>query len=295
VKVCGLTIVRNAVRYGYPVIESIESILPLCDRFIVAVGQSDDGTRELIESIDDPRIEMLDTFWDPKLTEGGKVLAAETNKALDAVPQDFDWCFYIQADEVFHEQFQPAVRKAMEDNLKRPEVEGLIFRYVHFYGTFDYVCDSRRWYRHEIRVVRNDRNIRSWNDAQGFRWSDGRKLKGVKIGADMYHYGWVRPPKLMQAKVEGARDYWSSDSKHLKSADQDSDEFSFELGYDSLSRFEGTHPAVMQERLARLDWHPELSTRYKRFSLRYRLLYWIERLTGKRLFENRHFIEIKPN
>jgi hypothetical protein len=105
----------------------------------------------------------------------------------------------------------------------------------------------------------------------------------------------VRPPKLMQAKVEGARDYWSSDSKHLKSADQDSDEFSFELGYDSLSRFEGTHPAVMQERLARLDWHPELSTRYKRFSLRYRLLYWIERLTGKRLFENRHFIEIKPN
>jgi len=117
VKVCGFTIVRNAVRFDYPIVEAIASILPLCDRFIVAVGDSDDGTRELITSIGDARIEILDTVWDPALKEGGKVLAAETNKALDAIPPAYDWCFYIQADEVVHERYLPAIRSAMEDYL----------------------------------------------------------------------------------------------------------------------------------------------------------------------------------
>lgn len=292
-KVCGFTIVKNAVRFDYPAVEAIRSILPVCDRMVVAVGDSDDGTRDLIASIGDPKIEILDTVWDPALKEGGRVLAAETNKALDAIPHDYDWCFYIQADEVVHERYYPAIRAAMEEHLHNPAVQGLLFRYRHFYGTYDYVADSRRWYRQEIRIVRNDRSIRSWNDAQGFRWKDGSKLTAAQSGAEMCHYGWVRPPKLMKDKVDGAKEFWSPDSKHIRTMDRPEEEYLYEQNYDSLRRFEGTHPAVMQDRLERLDWHPELSAKRKRLSLRYRLLYWIERTTGVRLFENRHFVEYR--
>lgn len=292
-KVCGFTIVRNAVRFDFPAVEAIRSILPVCDHVIVAVGDSDDGTRDLVASIGDPKIEILDTVWDPALKEGGRVLAAETNKAKDAIPPDYDWGFYIQADEVVHERFHPAIRASMQDHLHNSAVHGLLFRYRHFYGTYDYVADSRRWYRNEIRIVRNDRSIRSWNDAQGFRWHDGRKLTAAHSGAEMYHYGWVRPPKLMKEKVDGAKAYWSPDSKHIRTMDRPGEEYRYEQNYDSLRRFEGTHPAVMQPRLERLDWHPDLSTRVKRLSPRYRLLYWIERMTGVRLFENRHFVEYR--
>jgi hypothetical protein len=257
------------------------------------VGDSDDGTRELIASIGDAKIEILDTVWDPALNEGGKVLAAETNKALDAVPQDIDWCFYIQADEVLHERYLPAARSAMEAYLGNPTVEGLLFRYRHFFGTYDYVADSRRWYRHEIRIIRNERSIRSWNDAQGFRRQDGSKLNAAHSGAEMYHYGWVRPPKLMKDKVEGAKAYWSPDSKHIRTMDRPGEEYLYEQNYDSLDRFDGTHPGVMRERIEQLNWHPELSTARKRLSFRYWLLYWVERATGVRLFENKHYIEYR--
>ena len=152
-KVCGFTIVRNAVKYSYPAVESIKSILPICDKMVVAVGNSSDGTLELIKSINDDKIIIIETVWDDTLREGGQVLAVETNKALDAIPSDTDWCFYIQADEVVHEKYHPIIRKEMEKWVNNPKVEGLLFKYLHFWGTFDYVGISRKWYRREIRIV----------------------------------------------------------------------------------------------------------------------------------------------
>jgi hypothetical protein len=169
----------------------------------------------------------------------------------------------------------------------------LIFNYTHFYGTYDYVADSRRWYRSEIRIIRNNKEIRSWNDAQGFRFKNATKLTGVFIDATMYHYGWVRPPKLMKDKVDGAKQYWSVNSKHVRTIDQQSDEFNYEKGIDSLQHFNGSHPQVMQQRIDNLNWHPDLSIKKKKFKPRYFVLYWFERFTGYRPFENKHFIEYK--
>src|SRR5688572_24256141 len=97
-KVCGFTFIRNAVKYDYPVVEAIMSVLPLCDKFIVVVGNSDDNTRNLIERIGQDKIKIIDSTWDETLREGGRVLAEETNKAIDALPDNYDWGFYIQAD-----------------------------------------------------------------------------------------------------------------------------------------------------------------------------------------------------
>src|SRR5689334_19405062 len=101
-KVSGFSFIRNAVKYKYPIEEALRSILPLCDEIVVAVGRSEDNTRELVASID-PKIRILDTVWDDSLREGGKVLAVETDKAYRALDPNSDWCVYIQGDEVLHE------------------------------------------------------------------------------------------------------------------------------------------------------------------------------------------------
>ena len=294
-KVCGFSFVKNAVKFDYPVVEAITSILPVCDKFIVAVGDCDDGTRKLIESIGSDKIEIIDTIWDPTLREKGRVLASETNKAFDAIPTDYDWCFYIQGDEVLHEKYLSEIEKSMYKYLDVKEIDGLIMNYTHFYGTYDYYADSRRWYRSEIRIIKNNKGIRSWNDAQGFRWKDGTKLTGKFIDAAMFHYGWVRPPKLMKDKLEGSKQYWSVNSKHIKTIEQSSEEFKYEDGIDSIELFTGDHPKVMVSRINNLNWHPQLSIRKKKFNTRYFVLYWFEKIFNYRPFENKHFIEFKES
>jgi hypothetical protein len=167
--VSGFTFINQAVRFDYPIVEAIQSILPLCDEVVVAVGDAQDGTRELIESIDSSRIRIVDTVWDPSLREGGRVLAVETDKAYASISTQADWAVYIQGDEVLHEDDIPVIRKAMQDHLDRSEVDGLLFNYRHFYGSYDFVGASDRWYAHEVRVVRALPSIKSFRDAQGFR------------------------------------------------------------------------------------------------------------------------------
>ena len=114
-KVVGFTFIRNAIKYDYPVEEAIRSILPLCDEVIVNVGNSEDATEELISRIDPSKIKIVNSVWDESLMEGGRVLAAETDKAYQQIPNDADWCIYIQADEVIHEKYYPAILAAYEE------------------------------------------------------------------------------------------------------------------------------------------------------------------------------------
>ena len=187
-KVAGFTFVRNAIKYDYPIIEAIQSILPICDLLVVAVGDSEDGTLALIQSIDNPKIKIIETVWDDSLREGGRVLAVETDKAFAAIPDDYDWAFYIQGDEVVHEADLPKIKSAMEEHLNHPNVDGLLFKYRHFFGSYDYIGDSLRWYPHEIRVVRKKKSIYSYRDAQGFRKGEDQKLNVVPIDAYIHHY-----------------------------------------------------------------------------------------------------------
>jgi glycosyltransferase involved in cell wall biosynthesis len=274
--VSGFTFIRNAVRYDYPILEAIRSILPLCDEVVVAVGRSEDGTRELIEGLGDPRIRIVDTEWDDSLREGGRVLAVETNKALAAVAPQSDWCVYIQGDEVLHEGGLPAVREAMRTADDR--ADGLLFAYKHFYGSYDYVGASAGWYRHEIRAIRPGRGIFSYRDAQGFRKAPDRPLNVVRVGATVHHYGWVKEPAAMQRKQESFHRMWHDDAwvaQHVVPAE------AFDYGRElrHLARFTGTHPAVMAERIARRNWTFETDISVDRRTLKDRVkLFCAERL-----------------
>ena len=289
-KVSGFTFVRNAIKYDYPVVESIRSVLPLCDEFIVAVGKSEDDTRNLVESIGDPKIRIIDTLWDDSLREGGRVLAMETDKAFDAVSPESTWAFYIQADEVVHEKYLSMIMAAMKKWASDPYVEGLVFNYTHFWGSYRYIGDSRRWYRREVRVIRNDKLIRSWLDAQGFRKA-GRKLSVAPVDVFVHHYGWVKPPKAQQAKLKTFNRYWHTDRWIEKSVSH-SDAFDYS-GMDFLSPYTGSHPAVMEERIASQDWDFTPDHARKKHSCKAAILHFIEKKTGWRIGEYRNYRIIK--
>jgi glycosyltransferase involved in cell wall biosynthesis len=287
-KVTGFTIIRNAEQFGYPILEAIQSVLPLCDEFVVAVGNSSDNTVGLIESIGSPKIRIIHTVWNDDLREGGRVLAEETNKALAAISPDTDWAFYIQGDEVLHEQYLDTVRQAMLDNLTDHTVEGLLFKYVHFYGSFRYVGDSRRWYRREIRVVRHTGQVTSYRDAQGFRKKDNTKLQVKLIDAFIYHYGWVKPLELQRAKFGYFYRFWHTEEA-MKQVAVQAQTFSYDKHIDSLAEFSGTHPAVMQPRITNADSSFTFDTRRRRYSPRVRILTAIEKMTGWRIGEYKNY------
>ncbi len=282
-KVAGFTMVRNAVKYDYPVVEAITSVLPLCDEFIVAVGNCEDETLALIESIGSPKIKIIHTIWDDTLREGGRTFALETDKAFQAVAADADWAFYIQADEVIHEKYHDAVRHAMVKYKDNRSVEGLLFHYKHFYGSYDYVGESWNWYRREIRVVRNDKNIFSYRDAQGFRKKPNEKLHVKLIDAYIYHYGWVRDPRAMVRKQRAFTSYYHDD-QWLEENLAKASEFDYS-NIDSLELFTDTHPAVMKDRIARKNWKFDFDVSKKNYSFKER----VKRFFGFRIGEYKNY------
>ena len=282
----GFTFVRNAVKYDYPVVESITSILPIVDEMIVLVGNSEDETEALIVSINSPKIKIVQSIWDDSLRQGGNVLADETNKAMRHISPKADWAFYIQADEVLHEKYHPTILKKLTEYAAAKEVEGFLFEYLHFYGDYNFVADSRKWYRHEIRIIRPHINVSSWKDAQGFR-IDARKLKVKKMDAAIYHFGWVKPPELQQAKQAYFHQLWHTDAWMKENIPQTT-QFDYSK-IDSVNRFEGTHPSVMLEKVKNQFWKVEIDPAQKRLSFKTKLLAVIEKLTGWRVGEYKNY------
>ena len=288
-KVAGFTFIRNAVKLDYPIVEAVRSILPLCDYVVVAVGQSDDDTLELVQSIDNQKIRIVKTVLDETLKEGGVVLAVETDKAFDAVGDDADWCIYIQGDECLHEIFLPIVKTAMEKWQNDVDTEGLLFKYRHFYGSYDFIGTSRLWYRNEVRIIKNDKSVRSYRDAQGFR-KNGQKLKVRQLEAYIHHYGWVRHPQAQQRKQLSMNLLWHTEEE-VKLRVPDVEEFDYS-GIDDLARFDGTHPDVMQRRIDALNWQFTFDPTQRKISIKERFSRFIEQLTGWRIGEYKNYKKI---
>ncbi len=290
-RISGFTFVRNAIDLYYPVVESITSILPICDEFIVAAGDSTDATTALVRGINSPKIKVIETVWDKTLVRGASN-AEQTNIALDACTGD--WAFYVQADEVVHEDDLPLVVDRMRACLDERHVEGLLFDYLHFYADYDHYQNSHGWYRREVRIVRTGIGARSWRSAQGFR--RGReKLRVLPSGGRMFHYGWVRPPRHMMRKAHAF--------KTLHDGPAVADAFYPDLNRDydfgklhGRVRFTGTHPAVMRSRIAAKDWEIRPGAarqRHDRFNIR--LLSFIEnRILGFRVGAHHNYIPLRP-
>jgi hypothetical protein len=283
VKVSGFTIVRNAIRLDFPVEASIRSLLPVCDEVVVNVGRSEDDTLALVRSIGDSKIRIIETEWD--MSRRNTVLGDETLRAMRECRHP--WGIYIQADEVLHERGAEELAAAIQRHDADPRVEGLLVRYIHFYGGFDTIATHRRWYRREVRAVRLDPalDIRPYQGAQGFRVGpEHRKIRARLTTAEMFHYGWARPAQALREKRELGKTMYPW---------RDADERRPLLAWvPGIRPFQGTHPAVAQPWIESRRVDPERVIAPRRFQLRFVRYYisgWIERLTGVRVFEFRNY------
>lgn len=286
-KVAGFSFVRNAIKYDYPIVEAISSVLPVCDEFVIAVGKSEDETLDLIKSINSPKIKIIETVWDDNLRDGGKVLAVETDKALKAISSDCDWAFYIQGDEVVHEKYHDEIRRTMLKWNDNKEVDGLLFNYLHFYGSYDYIADAPNWYRKEIRIIRPNSGIYSYKDAQGFRKMNDKVLNVKQINAFIYHYGWVKKPEIMQQKQENFNKLWHDDDWVEKNVPK-RNEFDYSA-INSLSAFNESHPIVMKNRIEQSNWKFDFDLSYKKYSMKDKIKLFFENLTGYRIGEYKNY------
>jgi hypothetical protein len=283
VKVSGFTIVRNAIKLDFPIEASIRSILPVCDEVVVNVGRSEDDTLELVRSIGDAKIRVLETDWD--MTRRNTVLGIETLRAMRACANR--WGLYIQADEVLHERGAAELAEAIQRHDGDPRVEGLLVRYLHFYGGFETVATHRRWYRREVRAVRLDPalDIRPYQGAQGFRvGAEHRKIRARLTDAEMFHYGWARPAHALREKRELGRTMYP-----WRDADATLPLLAWVPG---IRPFNGAHPSVARRWIEERRVDPERVIAPRRFRwrfLRYYISSAIERLTGIRVFEFRNY------
>ncbi len=292
--------VKNAQKLYYPIKQAIESVLPICDEFIVALGDcdEDDKTLQEIQSINSEKIKIVNTVWDTEKYKTGTVNAQQTNVAKSYATGD--WVLYLQADEVIHEKYLPIIKQNCEKYLDAKEVEGFLFKYLHFYGDYNHYVNAHGWYKNEIRLVRNHKDIYSFASAQSFRYipnfdgisyrdrKNSRSLNVIKLDVFVYHYGWVRPPEYMQSKNKAL----ATIHHGKKSAEEDYNKQSKKFDYGDLSKlkkFKGSHPKVLETWIEKFNWENELNygdkpkpNRYllKHERTKYQIISFFENLFG---------------
>lgn len=290
-KISGFTFLRNAHKLYYPIAESINSILEIVDEFVVALGKGDenDNSLEILQAINSSKIKIIYTEWDLEKYPGGTEYAHQTDLAKQACSGD--WLFYLQGDEVVHEDDLKTIKDACIKYNSDQKIEGFVFNYFHFWGDYEHYFSDHCWYKKEIRIIRNLPEIHSWKDAQSFRFmpdfngndyhrkENTRKLNCVALDAQIFHYGWVRPPHVMKNKNDTvmknySRAFW-----------QEFDD-NFDYGrLDYCKVFKSTHPKLMSQRILELDWKDKLRfagpavinrSKMKHERPKYRILSWIE-------------------
>lgn len=292
--ISGFTFIKNGLTLGYPVKESILSILPLCDEVVVNVGfedkefTKDDGTYQyLINAFQsEPKVRFLKSYWDPEICKGGLILSQQTNIALDACRGKY--CQYIQADEAIHEDDLSLIREGIQELEKDSSIDGLIFKYVHFYGNTNIIKKTRNIYRREVRLIRKKENLKSYLDAQGFRYLDGSKPTAKQISARILHYGWARKENIMSTKV-------SNFGKLYHGQSHQEGKFNYERIW-GLRPFKQTHPKVMTEWIEKNKNDIDimnLPVKHELKNIGLMISDAFEFLTGYRLGEFKNYKEVK--
>ena len=314
-KISGFTFLRNTSKLYYPILESIQSALPIVDEFVIALGKGDDDddSEAKIRSLQSGKIKIIYTEWDTEKYPQGMEHAHQTDIAKEACSGD--WLLYLQGDELIHEQDYNEIKTKCKQYLNNSNVDGFLFNYFHFYGDYGHYFRDHCWYPYEIRIVRNEPQIHSFESAQSFRripnfdgisyrskeWTS--KLNVIKLNASIYHYGWVRPPKLMRKK----RLYFSNTHRGKTATKTEYKKYAAEYDYGRMDYclvFKQSHPKFMKQKITELDWQKSLRfsgpnvigrPEAKHERLKYRLIVWIERtfFGGKVLGGHKNYNAVK--
>ena len=238
-KVSAFTFIKNGQILGYPFVQSILSILPIVDEFVINVGESEDDTLEIINSINDKKIRIIESRWNEGMQDRGYVYGQQ--KMIAQFNCTGDWAFYIEGDEVYHENDLEQIKLSMEMHFNDPAVEALVVDFNHFYGNSNSVLNSPGWYRSEARIIKC--SIRSYAP-DGLFWlildsnKKGRYPRAKKTGVTCYHYGWVRSEAQMNLKSRKVQKYWGGNPEKIDYSQMD------QL---IIKEFEESHPKIMND------------------------------------------------
>jgi len=285
-KVSAFTFIKNGQILGYPFVESIKSILPIVDEFVINVGESDDDTLALVESISSSKIRIIQSKWNQSMQDRGYVYGQQ--KMISQFNCTGDWAFYIEGDEIYHEDDLSKIKSIMKDNLEDSSVEALVFDFYHFYGNANTYLDSPGWYRSEARIIKT--SCRSYAP-DGLFWlvldnnKKGRYPRAKRTGISCFHYGWVRSEDQMNLKSQQVQRYWGNSHSNIDYSQIDSSIF---------KEFKGTHPKVIQ------DWLPsqpgifkaDLSYKLTKKQKKHRIMLKIENIFGVEL-SKKHYKLVK--
>ncbi len=266
--VCGFSFGKNLTKLNYPIEAAVHSVLPLCDEFVFAVGQSEDDTRQRVANIS-PKITIIDTQW-PEIQVDGTVLAVEANKALDAAQATgCRWGIYIQADEVIHEDDLSLMEQAMARHADDPQIKALLFRYLHF--VLDYQTTDPWMYHKASRIMKLDQGLRIFGDACGpgmpqytgnkndgyldknhmgshVAWAEGKNAQGRTAQARVFHYGWVKTRQQLDTKFEMVEKLWWGSLSQEEKEKRKTNKFGDFIGrYGFLKNYKGSHPKLMSQ------------------------------------------------
>ena len=248
-KVSAFTFIKNGQILGYPFVESIQSILTIVDEFVINVGESEDDTLLVIQSIHSSKIRIIKSKWNDTMQDRGFVYGQQ--KMIAQYNCTGDWAFYIEGDEVYHENDLEQIRESMIIHLDDPNVEALAFDFYHFYGNANSYLDSPGWYRSEVRIIKN--SVRSYAP-DGLFWlvlnsnKHGRYPRAKHTGVSCYHYGWLRSQEQMNLKSEKVQKYWAKDPVKVDYSQMDQ---------SIIKEFQGSHPEIIKK------WLPKGSGLYK--------------------------------
>ena len=276
-KVSAFTFIKNGQILGYPFLQSIQSILPIVDEFVINVGKSEDNTLELIKSLSNPKIRIIESIWNDSMQDRGYVYGQQ--KMIAQFNCTGDWAFYIEGDEVYHERELDKIKKSMEMHLNDSNVEALVFNFCHFYGNANSMLNSPGWYRSEARIIKN--SVRSYAP-DGLFWlvldgnKKGRYPRAKHTGVTCYHYGWVRSEDQMSLKSSKVQKYWGGEPVKIDYTQMDQ---------TIIQEFQGSHPEIMKDWISKDAGLYKVDSAYKptRKQIKHQLMIKLENFFGLEL------------
>jgi len=244
-KLCGVTLVRNGVKYDYCFKECILSLLDTCDYVVCVYVESEDNTLEILKSIDNPFLQIVEvpiSEWD--LFNGKERLSYITNIGIQIADKlGFQYVLNVQADEVVLPESKKHIKYAIHN-----EDNGFMIKRINLWGSaykqLNVPQNRLPCSNYVIRLTKA--KFRSVDDGESIAVPSCNIEYVEKI--KIVHYGFVRDKKIMKSKAINMQENVFNMGCHDEKLDM-ADEFIPELWFseNDLMPIEFEHPEIMKD------------------------------------------------
>lgn len=199
IKISGLTIVRNAISNGYLIAEVLDTLVAISDEVIVCDGFSTDGTFEYLSTRGD--IKLYQDVWNLQSNDGHE-FANITNKGMSRCTGDY--IFYLQADELIHEDQYENLRKLILSN----EYNSISCKFHHIRYSFDHsLVEGYELHPSATRASRVVRNKDIYSSTDGFNF-DGSIHPQYNSNINIYHYGYIFLENILAKMINHSDNFY---------------------------------------------------------------------------------------